>query len=249
MMQMGRVLREHAPWHVRKRVREAPTASHLHDFIYGAIDGTVTTFAVVSGVAGANLDASIVIILGAANLVADGFSMAVSNFLGSRAVAQQRQLAVHGEERQIAASPEQERDAVRRIFEAKGFSGGDLDRVVDVITSDRRVWVETVMSGRDGLGLADPAPLRAAGATLVAFLTVGFLPLAAFVIDALGWVEIEHAFAWSAAMTALAFFGVGALKSRFVEQVWWRSGLETLAVGGLAAALAYGIGAALQGVA
>lgn len=58
---------------------------YLKDYIYGSIDGTVTTFAVVAGVAGAGLSSSIVIILGFANLVADGFSMAISNYLGSRA--------------------------------------------------------------------------------------------------------------------------------------------------------------------
>lgn len=63
---------------------------YLGDFIYGAIDGGVTTFAVVAGVAGARLSAGIVIVLGLANLFADGFSMAASNFASTRA---ERQLA------------------------------------------------------------------------------------------------------------------------------------------------------------
>ena len=81
----GNLEDEHTPHGVRARLEEQPKVSHLGDFVYGAIDGTVTTFAVVAGAAGADLGAAVVIILGVSNLIADGFSMAVSNYLGSRA--------------------------------------------------------------------------------------------------------------------------------------------------------------------
>ena len=99
-----------------------------------------------------------------------------------------------------------------------------------------------------GFGSAVHNEYRAALATLVAFLTVGFLPLTVFVYDLAAPGDIAHAFAWSAVMTGIAFLVVGALKSRFVDQSWWRSALETLAIGGLAAALAYATGALLQAV-
>jgi vacuolar iron transporter family protein len=233
---------------VSARLGRKPTPSYLHDFIYGAIDGAVTTFAVVAGVQGASLDETVVIILGVANLIADGFSMAASNFLGSRAERQRRERARREEELQIRAVPEGEREEVRQIFAAKGFQGEDLDRVVDVITSDRELWTETMMSEELGFGTTDPNELRAALSTLVAFVTVGSLPLLAFVYDIAAPGEVENAFAWSAVMTGIAFFVVGALKSRFVDQTWWRSGFETLVVGGLAATLAYAAGVLLQGV-
>jgi VIT family len=84
---------EHTTAAVRRRLAEKRSPSYLKDFIYGAIDGTITTFAVVAGVDGANLDEAIVVILGGANLVADGFSMAASNFLGTHAERQQRERA------------------------------------------------------------------------------------------------------------------------------------------------------------
>jgi vacuolar iron transporter family protein len=240
---------EHTPAAVRKRLRDTPSPSYLQDFIYGAVDGTVTTFAVVAGVAGADLDETVVIILGGANLIADGFSMAVSNFLGTRAERQQRERARRREQDHIRAMPEGEREEIRQIFAAKGFEGDDLERVVGVITSDPELWTETMMREELGFGATEPNEYRAAASTLTAFLTVGFLPLTVYVYDAAAAGDVENAFTWSAVMTGVAFFVVGALKSRFVDQSWWRSALETLVVGGLAAVLAYATGAFLQSVA
>ncbi len=240
---------EHTPLAVRKRLSDKPSPSYLQDFIYGAVDGAVTTFAVVAGVEGAGLDETVVIILGGANLIADGFSMAVSNFLGSRAERERRERARRSEQLQIRVVPEGEREEIRQIFAAKGFEGEDLERVVEVITADPELWTDTMM--REELGFASTVPneYRAASATLVAFLTIGFLPLTVFVYDLVAPGDVDNPFAWSALMTGVAFFVVGALKSRFVDQSWWRSALETLVVGGLAAVLAYAVGAFLQGVA
>lgn len=240
---------DHTPWAIRRRLSRQPSASYLQDFIYGAIDGTVTTFAVASGVAGADLDASVVIILGGANLVADGLSMAVSNFLGSRAERQRRELALEEERRHIRLIPEGEREELRHIFAAKGFEGRDLERVVDVISSDPEVWAGTMMTEELGYGSSERSEVRAAASTLVAFVTVGFLPLAAFVYDLIAPGGLTKPFVWSAVLTGLAFFAVGSMKARFVAQGWWRAGLETLAVGGLAAVVAYAVGAILKGVA
>jgi VIT1/CCC1 family predicted Fe2+/Mn2+ transporter len=239
---------QHTPGAVRRRLTAPPRASYLRDFVYGAIDGAVTTFAVVAGVEGANLSANIVIILGIANLVADGFSMAASNYLGSRAETQQRQQARREEQRQIELVPEGEREEIRQVYAAKGFEGDDLDRVVEIITSDRDVWLDTMMREELGYGSDATNPLRAAASTLVAFIVIGFLPLGAFVYDIAFPGDVASPFAWSVVLTGVAFLAVGALKARVVDQPAWRSALETLAVGGAAAVLAYVLGAVLQGV-
>lgn len=240
---------EHTPAAVRRRMTAPPPPSYLGDFVYGAIDGAVTTFAVVAGVKGANLSANIVIILGIANLVADGFSMAVSNYLGTRAEAQQRQRARREEQRQIELGPDGEREEIRQLYAAKGFHGDDLERAVAIITSNRDVWLETMMRDELGYGSNTTNPLRAAASTLVAFIAIGFLPLGAFVYDYVFAADVPSPFTWSAVLTGLAFLGVGALKARVVDQPAWRSALETLAVGGGAALLAYVLGTVLQGVA
>jgi VIT1/CCC1 family predicted Fe2+/Mn2+ transporter len=239
---------EHAPEAVRRRISAPPSTSYLRDVIYGAIDGAVTTFAVVAGVEGADLSASVVLILGGANLIADAFSMAVSNFLGLRAERQQLERARLEEQRHIRLFPEGEREEIRQIFAAKGFEGADLERVVEVITADRELWISTMLSEELGLGGTAPNPLRAGATTFLAFIVVGSFPLVVFAIDAIAPGGVAHAFAWSGVMTAVAFFAVGSLKARFVEQAWWRAGLETLAIGGAAAILAYAAGAFLSSV-
>lgn len=225
-----------------------PWMRYLRDFVYGAIDGAVTTFAVVAGATGANLSDTVIVIMGIANLVADGFSMGVSNYLGSRAERQQQDRARRREGRDVDRDPESEREALRALYAAKGFEGEDLERVVAVISGDRERWIDAIMTEEYGYGRDENDPLRAGAATFAAFMLIGALPLLVFVIDLLPFADIRHPFAWSGALTAAAFFTVGALKARVVGQRWWRSGGETLAIGGAAAGLAYVMGTLLEGV-
>lgn len=96
---------DHTPRAVEARIGAAPAQNYLWDFVYGSIDGCVTTFAVVAGVVGANLDATVVLILGFANLIADGFSMAVSNYLGTKAELQTQERAPRIEEMHVEQIP------------------------------------------------------------------------------------------------------------------------------------------------
>lgn len=238
---------EHTARAVHARLGTA-VHSYLRDFIYGAIDGIVTTFAVVAGVAGAGLEDRVVIILGAANLIADGFSMSVSNLLGSRAALQQRERASSEEKRHIRLIPEGEREEVRQIYAAKGLEGQTLEAVVEALTSDRDVWVKTMLTEELGYAPGERSPARSAAITFVAFVAFGSLPLLVFVAQSVAGIDLDAPFAWSAVLTAVAFFAVGTLKSRFVEQAWWKAGSETLVLGGAAALLAYVVGLALQNV-
>ena len=239
---------QHTPDAVRARLQIGPRHSYLRDFTYGSIDGAVTTFAVVAGVAGAGLSPNVVIILGLANLLADGFSMAVGNFLGARAESQLLWRARQREEQHVAVIPEGEREEIRQIFAAKGFAGDDLDRVVAVITSEPRRWIDTMLREELGLTLHAPSPWRAATTTFTAFVAVGSIPLLAFLYGAVARHATLHPFAISVGLTALAMFGIGAVKSRFVTQRWYLAGAETLLVGGAAAILAYLVAVGLKGL-
>jgi VIT1/CCC1 family predicted Fe2+/Mn2+ transporter len=234
--------RTHTPDAIQLRLEQGGGHAYLRDFVFGAVDGLVTTFAVVAGVAGAGLSAAVIIILGVANLLADGFSMAASNFLASRAEAEQRENLRRQEIEHIEKVPEGEREEIRQIFARKGFEGGPLEHIVDVITADQQAWIDTMLQEEHGLPVAPPRPLRAAVTTFTAFVIVGAVPLVPFVWNQLGAPDIAQPFFVSSLMTGFAFFTVGAVKARFVAASWWGSGLESLLVGGTAAILAYAVG-------
>lgn len=239
---------EHSPDAVRERIANPPSPSYLRDFIYGAIDGAVTTFAIVAGAAGASLGDSVVLIMGLANLFADGFSMAISNYLGIFAERDERKLARETEELHVRETPEGERNEVREIYRAKGFEGEDLERVVAVITSDEDRWIDTMMKEELGYGTDIESPGKAAFATFSAFVLIGILPLIPFLLNLLSEDFIRHPFLVSGILTGLGFFGVGVVKAQVVSQAWWKGGFQTFALGGSAAGVAYLIGSLLQGV-
>ncbi len=228
----------HAREDIVRRLSAGPRSNYLRDFIYGGIDGTVTTFAVVAGAVGAGLSPRVVIILGLANVVADGFSMAASNYSGTKAERDDYQRLRIMEERHVALVPEGEREEIRQIYRLKGFRGPALDSAVEVITADRDRWIDTMLTEEHGQPPCLRSPLRSGASTFAAFLLCGLLPLLPFLVG-LPWSSTV-----SLGLAALVFFAIGSVKSRWSVARWWRSGCETLAIGMGAAALAYGVGSA-----
>jgi len=208
--------------------------SYLRDMVYGANDGIVTTFAVVAGVAGASLDVKIVLILGIANLLADGFAMATGNYLGTRSenqfIAKERAM----EEWEVKYVPEEEKKEIENIYRKKGFSGDDLKRVVQVITADKKLWVDEMMVGELGaIPGEEGSPLMNGLATFIAFIIAGALPLAPYIFG------LNNSFTTAIVMTGAALFAVGSARTLLTKQYWLIAGLEMLGVGAIAAGVAY----------
>lgn len=237
----------HTPEAIERRIASARQHSYLGDFVLGAVDGTVTTFAVVAGTAGAGLSSGVAIVLGLANVAADGFSMAVSNYLKSRADRQIVDRFRTMEEMHIDEIPDGEREEIRQIFAGKGFDGPILDEIVRVITRDRQQWVDTMLTEEWGLQLESPSPLRAALTTFVAFVMAGLIPLAPLFFAA--WFAASETFFVSAVLTGITFFSIGVIRGRLADRNTLRTGVETLAIGGTAAALAYLVGVWLKSIA
>ena len=232
---------EHTREAIAARLSKAPQVSYLRDWVYGGIDGAVTTFAIVAGVVGADLSDRVILILGLANLIADGFSMAAGNYSGTKTEIEEYDRLKSVERRHIAQVPEGEREELRQIFAAKGLEGDVLEKAIAAIASDRERWIEVMMQEEYGLTAVTRDPLTAARSTFAAFVVCGAVPLVPFAVG------LPHPFTIAVAATALVFLGIGAMKSRWSLVPAWRSALETLVIGSLAAAVAYGIGDWLAG--
>lgn len=231
---------------IEARLAAAKQNSYLGDAVLGSIDGCVTTFAVVAGTAGATLPASVAIILGLANLVADGFSMAASNYQRAKSEHELLGRARAVEEMHVREVPEGEREEIRQIYAAKGFKGEVLEEIVRGITQDRKLWVDTMLTEELGLRLDPPKPGIAALTTFLGFCAAGIVPLLPYLLPGL---PLSLVFPVSAIATGVTFFGIGLLKGWTLQYPLLKSGMETLLVGGAAAALAYLAGMLLRGLA
>lgn len=231
-------------------IHDTKHGRYIGDVVYGALDGIVTTFAIVSGVAGASLASGIVLILGFANLIADGLSMAVGNYLGTKSEMEYQQRERAREAWEIEHLPEAERQEVRHIYARKGFTGALLDQVVEVITQNKDHWLETMMLEELHIVPRDHnSPLKSAFMTFISFILAGFVPLMPYVMSYFvpAWTGYTEVIAVS--FTFMALFVVGALRVYVTGKTWWKSGMEMLLVGGIVSGVAYLIGYLLKGLA
>jgi len=224
-------------------VHQSSRGKYLGDFVYGANDGIITTFAVVSGAAGATLAPGIILILGLANLFGDGISMGLSNFLSlrSRRDFERKQRSI--EEREIEEFPDEERKEVADILRRWGIPEARIGETVIEITKDKKRWTDLMMIEElKIIEMGDGSPARHGLATMGAFVVAGALPLIPYLFG----IPAEFQFIVSIIATAVSLFIVGAARTIVTDAPWFRSGLEMLLVGGLAATAAYGVGAAVK---
>lgn len=227
---------------------KAKWQDYIGEFVYGGIDGSVTTFAVVAGAAGAQLDSSVIIILGFANLIADGFAMSVGSYLSNKAEVENYEKHERIEYWEVDHLPEKEREEIREIYEAKGFEGELLEQVVDVITADKDRWVDVMMKEELNMTKEQKSPFMMGFMTFVSFILIGIIPLIAYVWDFSSTTSqsARNLFGVSILLTSFAFIGIGWLKSYVTDTARIRSILETLFLGATAAVLSYFVGNFLE---
>lgn len=223
----------------------------IEDFVYGATDGAVTTFAVVAGVVGASLSPSIVIILGFANLFADGFAMAAGNYLSTRSKLEYEERERKRQDKEIQDFPERKISEIKSIYAEKGFKEELLEKVTSVIIANRKVWTDILLREKTGIiDKKNEKPVFKAITTFVAFNLVGLIPLLPFifalVIDNTSGLSSQAIFAYSSVFTALSFFSIGIISGKVVDKPPLRSGFITLIIGGTAAGVSYIVGTLLS---
>jgi VIT1/CCC1 family predicted Fe2+/Mn2+ transporter len=215
---------------------------YVGEFVYGGIDGAITTFAVVAGAAGAKAGLEWVLIFGFANLIADGFSMSVGNYFSAKAEHDNFEKHKAIEYWEIENKREMEVQEIREIYAAKGFEGELLDKVVAVITQNKDVWVDTMMKEELEMTRDSKPPMSKALVTFFSFNLVGFIPLLAYVLAVFFSIEPTWLFPISCIGTAIALAVVGYMRA-FITQVGrLKSIFQTMLLGGFAAILAYYVG-------
>lgn len=222
--------------------------TYLGSMVYGGLDGIITTFAVVSGVAGAQLGAQVILILGIGNLLADGFSMGTGDYLSTKSEREYYDREVRRLSWEIDHFPDQQRAALHALYLQHGYSEHEAQQMVTLQTSTNERWANAIMIEELGLIKDTTSPIYNAFATFAAFILAGSLPLLVYLIGLVTPIAPTTAFTISVVLSAAALFGLGVAKVFVTRLNPLRSGLEMLLVGGFAALVAYVIGALLKNI-
>jgi VIT1/CCC1 family predicted Fe2+/Mn2+ transporter len=232
--------------HLEEKHNITTFSTYLKEIVYGGNDGIITTFAVVAGFAGAQssptlsqIPAVAVILFGLANLFADGTSMALGNFLSIRADQDfyrgERQLEKH----EIKHYPQSEFEETVVILKEHGYSAKDALAMTKLYAKNPSYWTEFMM--RDELNLQNPEgdnPFLSGLATFIAFVFFGFIPLVPYLF----FPKQSNHFLLSVAFTCLALLLLGIMRFKVTKINLTRSLAEVLALGGIAAVVAYFVG-------
>jgi VIT1/CCC1 family predicted Fe2+/Mn2+ transporter len=215
----------------------------IRELVFGANDGLVAAFAVASGVNGAGVKSSVILIAGLAELIGGTISMALGAYLSTKSQIEYYRGEMNREGYEVDKFPEVERQEIRDIYEAKGFSGEILEKIISHITSDRKRWVDIMMNEELGLSLdLTTSPARSAIATGSAYAFGALMPILPYMFTQPGPGLIA-----SAIITLSVLFGVGAAKTIVTGKNLLRGGLESMIIGGLAAAATFFAGKIFAG--
>lgn len=221
-------------------------SGYIKDIVYGANDGIITTFAIVTASVGAGFSSVVIIVLGIANLLADGFSMAASNFLGTRSENDLFKKEKERELYEVAHMPEKEREEIMEVFQHHSFNKEDSEKLVELVSGNKEFWVDFMMRYELGMNVPEEgSEWMSAMWTFIAFVIAGSLPILPFYLIP----DNGSVFMYSVIATGVTLFVVGAARNLVTGVNWIVSGFEMLLVGGIAASVSYLVGALVSAVA
>jgi VIT1/CCC1 family predicted Fe2+/Mn2+ transporter len=215
------------------------TGGWLRPAVFGAMDGLISNFPLISGFAGAHADRHLVILSGLGGLAAGAFSMAVGEYVS---VASQSDLAraeIAIERHELRHNAEAERQELAELYISRGVEPDLAQEVARQLSKDPEQALE--IHAREELGVSGddlPSPYLAAGSSFVSFAIGAILPVLPFILGASAL--------WPAALlAAIGLFTTGAMVARITARPWWFGGTRQLLLGAAAAAITYGVGAAI----
>jgi VIT1/CCC1 family predicted Fe2+/Mn2+ transporter len=226
------------PRHIEPHIKQS---SYIRDVVFGFGDGVNTSLGIVAGVGAAEISAGIVILAALVGMFTGAKAMAVQNYLAVKSQREILESEIERELYEIEHLPDRERQEIEEIYKAKGFEGEELQKVVNKITSDKDVWLKTMLTEELGLNLEIAGhPLKSAFTMFGAFLLGGILPIIPFFFTG-GLVALLIGIG----ISITSSFIVGAKKSKMAKKNWVRGGIEMAGLGTGIALLGYGIGAEL----
>jgi len=236
--------------------RKAHLANHKKDekhkkggefigsFIYGGLDGILTTFAIVGGVVGSNLGIHVIVIIGVSNVFADALAMAAGDYLSTKSEQEYQAAERAREEWEVDNNPEGEKLEMEELYIEKGLAPEDAKQMVELLSKNKKAWVDVMMVEELGIVEDDENPIKNASVTFVSFTIVGFLPLLPFILG-FNSGSVMGLFWISVLVTLGSLFGLGVIKTYVTGGSPYKAGLEILIIGGIAAGVAFVIGLAL----
>ncbi len=211
----------------------------VRDVVIGMSDGLTVPFALAAGISGAVAATSLVVTAGLAEIAAGSIAMGLGGYLAARSQEEHYHSELKREEREIVEKPEAERREVREVLEAYGLTANESLLVMNGLERRPDAWRDFMM--RFELGLEQPDPKRAVRSALTiagAYIAGGFVPLAPYMIYT---NDASRALTVSVIVTMIALAVFGWIKGRFTGVSAFKSGLQTVTIGGLAAGAAFGI--------
>jgi vacuolar iron transporter family protein len=210
----------------------------VRDIVIGMSDGLTVPFALAAGITGAHAAARLVVVAGLAEIAAGSIAMGLGGYLAARTDAEHYANERIREEREIVEKPDAERAEIYEVFEPYGLEPQEIQPIVGALERNPKQWVDFMM--RYELGLDEPDPHRAlssAGTIAASYIAGGFIPLLPYMLV----TQTHRALLWSVLTTAIALACFGYLKGYFTGSRPLRSALQTLSIGAVAAACAFGL--------
>ncbi|TLX68068.1 MAG: hypothetical protein E6K94_09035 [Thaumarchaeota archaeon] len=230
--------------HVEPHIKES---NHIRDFVFGFGDGINTSLGIVAGVGGANSSADFIILAALVGMFTGAKAMAVQNYLAVKSQREILESEIKREEFEMEAYPEKERIEIEEIYRAKEFDEDLVRRVTDKITSNKKVWLKTMLTEELGLNLDIVGkPFKGALIMFVSFLIGGILPILPYLLSKTGFVPLPISLWTAIAISIISSFLIGAKKAKLAKKNWIMGGIEMSGLGTGIALLGYGIGAELH---
>jgi len=231
-------------YHVEPHIKES---NYIRDIVFGFGDGVNTSLGIVAGIGGASVGVDIVILAAIIGMFTGAKAMAVQNYLAVKSQIEILQSEIKREEYEIENAPEDERKEIEEIYKSKGFAGEELNMVVNKITSNKGVWLKTMLTEELGLNLEILGnPIKGAIVMFISFLIGGILPILPYFIVKTGLINNFTALLIAISISLLSSFMVGAIKGRLAKKSWVKGGLEMSLLGTGIALLGYGIGSEMN---